>query len=87
MDKLLRDAGNDRAAVKKALSIPKEACNEPLIRIDVANPLLHNARMPSGFESGANDLFRWSGYTKGPPEVTLNPIPADDLIVTPLSLN
>ncbi|MCP4545813.1 MAG: hypothetical protein GY835_05025, partial [bacterium] len=51
--------------------------SEPLYRIDVRNPLLHNARLPSGLERGADPvLFRWSGYSDGcMPQVIIDQIP------------
>jgi hypothetical protein len=39
--------------------------NEPLIRIDIPNPLLFNIRMPSGLEEGANEYYIPGGYTRG----------------------
>jgi len=62
--------------IKKELSIPENAWNEELMRVDVHNPLLHNARFPSGFERGANELFKWGGYTKGGmPEIVVDQFP------------
>lgn len=77
MDRVLRESGGDLKEVKRMLGIPDEFWNDELIRIDVDNPLLHNARMPSGLEEGANELFRWGGYTSGGyPEVVIDQIPA-----------
>jgi len=77
MDKLLDAAGGNRQFIREKLGIPKDKWNEPLIRVDVHNPLLHNARLPSGFEKGARPkLFIWGGYTKGGmPEVIIDQIP------------
>lgn len=78
MDRLLAEAGGDLARVKKRLAIPDEFWNEPLVRVDIENPLLYGARLPSGLERGANDAFRWGGYTQGGlPEVVIDPVPAD----------
>jgi hypothetical protein len=76
MDKLIEQAGGNREFLKEKLGIPKDKWNEPLIRIDVHNPLMHNARFPSGFEKGASPaLFRWGGYTKGGlPETVIDQI-------------
>lgn len=76
MDKLLGKANGSLDFIKKELSIPKNAWNEELMRVDVHNPLLHNARFPSGFERGANELFKWGGYTKGGmPEIVVDQFP------------
>jgi hypothetical protein len=82
MDRLLRETKGNHALIKKRLGIPAEMWNEELVRIDVDNPLLFNARFPSGFEEGANSLFKWGGYTSGwMPEVVLNPVPAGSFTV------
>ena len=84
MDAILSDAAGDITVVKQRLSIPERAWNEPLRRIDIDNPLLHNARMPSGLERGANEFFRWGGYTKGGmPEVVIDPVPTRGVTVSP----
>jgi len=76
MDKILFEAGGDLAVVKQKLGIPERYWNEEILRVDVHNPLMHNARFPSGFERGANEQFRWGGYTSGgQPEVVLDQIP------------
>jgi hypothetical protein len=83
MDKLIKDSGGNLQAVKDKLGIPKQYWNEPLYRVDIHDPLLHNARLPSGFESGANELFKWGGYTSGGmPEVVIHQIPAGSFSVT-----
>jgi hypothetical protein len=77
MDRILTESCGDLGKVKQRLGIPDEFWNEELIRIDIDNPLLYNARFPMGIESGANELFHWGGYTSGGlPEVVLNQIPA-----------
>jgi RHS repeat-associated protein len=82
MDKLLTETGGDLAAINQRLGT---FWNEPLWRVDVYNPLLHNARLPSGLEQGANSLFRWGGYTSGGmPEVVLNPVPAGGFSASPI---
>ena len=83
MDRLLQQANGDMSVVKSKLGIPPEAWNEPLVRIDVMNPLLHDARLPSGLSSGANTQFRWGGYTsRGMPEIITDPIPRSDIRAT-----
>ncbi len=84
MDELLAVSRGDHAAVKARLGIEPDAWNERLWRVDVANPLLHNARLPSGMESGANKLFIWGGYTRGGmPEAVLDPVPAGEFVAHP----
>jgi hypothetical protein len=74
MDQLLLEASGDLNLVKKRLAIPHQFWNEPLIRIDIHNPLLHNVRLPVGFERGSNSMFRWGGYTSGGlPEIVIDP--------------
>lgn len=76
MDRLLVEAGGDMNVLKTRLGIPREAWNEELLRIDVFDPLLHNARLPSGLEPAANSLLRFGGYTSGGmPEAVLGRIP------------
>ena len=76
MDKLLLEADGNLALVKQRLSVPQEYWNEEILRVDVHNPLLHNARFPTGFERGANPQFRWGGYTLGgQPEAVVDQIP------------
>lgn len=76
MDKILFEADGNLAVVKQKLGIPERYWNEEILRVDVHNPLMHNARFPSGFERGANEQFRWGGYTSGgQPEVVVDQIP------------
>ncbi|HEY6529307.1 MAG TPA: RHS repeat-associated core domain-containing protein [Cellvibrionaceae bacterium] len=78
MDKLIADSGGDVNFIKDKLGIPAPYWNEELYRIDVHNPLLHNARMPSGFERGANEKFVWGGHTSGGmPEIVTDAIPGN----------
>jgi hypothetical protein len=81
MDRLLKDSGGRLDYVKKALGIPADAWNEPLVRIDIGNPLLHNVRMPTGLEPGANLKFRAGGHTSGGiPEAVVGRMPSGDLL-------
>jgi hypothetical protein len=70
----------DNAVIRKALGIPDSASawHGKLVRIDIPDPLSHNARMASGLEQGANDLFRPGGYTSGGvQELVIDPVPWD----------
>ena len=74
----MKEAKGDRAFIKKALGIPDRDWNEPLYRIDIPNPFLYNIRLPSGFESGANKVFVWGGFTKrGEPEAVIDQFPKE----------
>lgn len=87
MDKVITEAEGDISAAKRSLGIPDQYWNEPLLRIDIPSPLLSNARLPSGFERGANEFFRWGGYTLGGlREAVIDPVPANRIIVSPTGL-
>ena len=82
MDKLFQKTNGQMDLIKKGLGIPPTSWNEPVLRIDVFNPLLHDAHMASGFERGANELFIWGGYTKGGmPEIAINSVAAGEYTV------
>jgi RHS repeat-associated protein len=75
----------DNAAIRHALGIPDSsaAWHEPLVRIDIPDPLSHNPRMASGLETGANELFKPGGYTSGGvQEMVTDPIPWDKVSVS-----
>ena len=75
MDKLLLETKGNRELIKQRLGIEPAFWNEELVRVDVYNPLLHDARFPSGLEKGANSKFRWGGYTSGGmPEIAIDPV-------------
>jgi RHS repeat-associated protein len=81
MDKLFSEANGDIAVLEKRLGFDPGhfAKNGGLVRVDIKNPLLHNARMPSGLEMGANNHFKWGGYTSGgAPEAVINQVPNTD---------
>jgi RHS repeat-associated protein len=83
MDKLIDQSGGDLRFIKDKLGIPDPYWNEELLRVDVNNPLLHNARMPSGFERGANEKFVWGGHTSGGmPEIVTDPIPSSGVTIS-----
>lgn len=76
MDELLDEAAGDLDFVKKRLGISAKAWKGPMRRIDIAEPLLFNTRLATGIERGANDMFRWGGYTVGGiPEAVLDVVP------------
>lgn len=83
MDDILRSSGGDISKVKQRLGIPSNVWDEKLIRVDIPSPLLFNARLPTGLESGANSLFRWGGYTKGGlPEIIIDQVPQSQVRIT-----
>ncbi|MDD5705615.1 MAG: hypothetical protein PHR35_06795 [Kiritimatiellae bacterium] len=83
MDRLITKPGVNLAEVKAKLGVPSQFWNEPLLRVDISDPLLRNIRMPSGMEKGANEFFRWGGYTLGGmPEAVIDPVPIVDVVVT-----
>lgn len=87
MDDLLSKSNGNLDFVKAKLGIPPQYWNEPLYRVDVESPLLYNARMPSGMESGANSYFRWGGYTSGGmPEIATDVIPMGGFTVRPTGI-
>jgi hypothetical protein len=77
MDRLLEETGGNLTKINAKLGT---RWKEPLVRVDVHNPLLHNARLPSGLEGGADPrLFRWGGQTSGGlPEIVIDPLSARD---------
>jgi len=83
MDRLVAEAGGDLSVINKRLSANFKG---KLYRVDIQDPLLHNARLPTGLEQGANKSFKWGGYTKGGmPEVIVDPVPAGAFTATPLN--
>jgi cytochrome c556 len=87
MDKLLMETKGNNALIKKRLGIEADnlAWDGELVRVDVYNPLLHNARFPHGMELGANPKFRWGGLTSGgKPEVAIDPVKSGDFQILPV---
>ncbi|TYQ16962.1 UNVERIFIED_CONTAM: RHS repeat-associated protein [Acetivibrio alkalicellulosi] len=81
MDKIFNEANGDLSVLEKRLGFDNGyfAGGGGLVRIDIKSPLLHNARMPSGMEMGANKYFKWGGYTSGGvPEAVVNRVPNND---------
>ncbi len=84
MDDVFARAGGDLGAIEKSLGFDAGhfSSGGGLVRVDVKNPLLHNARMPSGLERGANYHFRWGGYTSGgAPEAVIGSFDVSDAVV------
>jgi RHS repeat-associated protein len=75
-DKIETAAAGDRGELKRLLGIPASDWNEPIHRVDIDAADQKGLRMPSGFETGANEHFRWGGYTSGgTPEAVIAPVP------------
>ena len=59
-----------------------------LVRIDIEDTIGLDVRIPSGNETGANDLWIPGGYTSGGvPEAVTNTIPLDNTQITKLNFN
>ena len=89
MNRTFTAAKGDIGAIEKALGFRTghSAKGGGLYRIDVNDPLLWNARLPSGLERGANPLFRWGGYTSGgAPEAVIDPAPMANTTITSLGV-
>jgi len=81
IDKVISEANGDISVLEKRLGFPSGhfAKGGGMVRVDINNPLLHNARMPSGMEMGANQYFKWGGYTSGGvPELVVDQVPNTD---------
>lgn len=84
MDRIIANSAGDLDTIGTALGFDSGhfAKGGGLVRIDVQNPLLHNIRMPSGLERGANSHFRWGGYTDhGSPEAVIDVFDVSDSVV------
>jgi hypothetical protein len=76
-------AKGDRQLAKERLGIPDKFWNEPLHRFDVPDPMSRNARLPTGKETGANEMFVPGGYTSGgSPEMVIDPVPFSEMSKT-----
>jgi hypothetical protein len=90
IDKVIREANGDVSILEKRLGFKPGhfADGGGIVRVDINNPLLHNARMPSGMEKGANEFFKWGGYTSGGvPEAVIDQVPNTDACRTITSLD
>jgi RHS repeat-associated protein len=82
MDKIMRESGGDIGEIERRLGFDAGhfSSGGGLARGDIANPGAHNARMPSGLESGANPHFKYGGYTDGgAPEAVVDPVPTSSV--------
>jgi RHS repeat-associated protein len=81
VDKVIREANGDVSILEQRLGFKPGhfADGGGIVRVDINNPLFHNARMPSGMEKGANEFFKWGGYTSGGvPEAVVDQVPNTD---------
>ena len=85
MSQVIYDVGTDPVALGERLGVSGWTANTRLIRMDVADPLSFNPRLPNGSMSGANTLFRPGGATVGGlSEIATDPLPASQVWATPL---
>lgn len=57
-DKLIASANGDKRKIEKALGLPSGTLDgSELVRVDIPNPRDQGLRIPSGNETGANDLW------------------------------
>jgi RHS repeat-associated protein len=85
MDRVLTEAGGDLFKVEKALGFDPGhfSKGQGLVRIDVPPESLRNFRTPSGLERGANQHFRYGGYTSGGvAEAVVDPVPVAQVVIT-----
>jgi hypothetical protein len=77
MDNLLAKANGNLTVIETELGIPAGLWKDKdLVRIDIPNPKQLNARIPSGNEGGANELWLPGGKSpKGYSEAVINQIP------------
>jgi RHS repeat-associated protein len=76
-------ATGSRDALKERMGIPPDKWNEPIMRVDIPDPMANNARMPAGTEAAANSLFKPGGFTSGgAPEAVLDPVPMSQVVAT-----
>ena len=84
MNHLIHLTGGDPVLLGKALGVEWQPGTQ-LIRMDVADPLLFNARMPEASMSGANSMCRKGGLTSGGrPEIATDPFPWQQVWFTPV---
>jgi hypothetical protein len=88
MDKVLTESGGDISIIEKELGIPENMWKDKEIsRIDVVDPESLNLRMPSGNESGANELWLPGGkLPTGYSEAVVDAIPKGEYVETVLKL-
>jgi len=85
MDAIFQDSRGDLGHIEHALGFDPGhfADGGGLVRVDVPDNAMSNFRIPSGLERGANDNFRYGGYTSGgQPEAVIHPTPTALTTVT-----
>jgi RHS repeat-associated protein len=85
MDSIFQQSRGDLAHVEKSLGFTPGHFSDGggLVRIDVPSNSMTNFRIPSGLERGANEHFRYGGYTSGgAPEAVINPVPTSQTVAT-----
>jgi hypothetical protein len=77
MDAVIKESGGDISKIEKELGIPDGMWQgKEISRIDIQDPKSLDVRMPSGNESGANELWLPGGkLPTGYSEAVVNPIP------------
>jgi RHS repeat-associated protein len=79
MDAMLKEANGDRRVIKQRLAIKEDQWNEPLVRVDVDQPLRYHPRLPTGGEAGANSFYTPGGKTAGGvSELVIDPPPSSE---------
>lgn len=89
-DKVLSKANGNLSIVERELGFPEGYFKRGggLVRIDADDVSSSNIRIPSGNETGANDLWIPGGYTSGNvPEAVTNTISLDEVKITKLNSN
>lgn len=86
LDALIQRANGDVSIIEKELGFPKgELKGKELVRIDVPNTKDIGLRMPTGNETGANDLWLPGGkLPTGKSEAIVNQIKLGNYIETPV---
>jgi RHS repeat-associated protein len=85
LNQIIYDVGTDPVALGQKLNVEGWTANTRLIRMDVSDPLLFNARLPNASMSGANPMFISGGKTiGGVSEIVTDPLPASQVWATPL---
>ena len=89
-DEIISKADGDISIIEESLGFPKGYFSDGggLVRIDVDDISKINIRIPSGNETGANNLWIPGGFTSGGvPEAITDIIPLNDTIITRLTVN
>ena len=89
-DDVIARANGDISIIERELGYPEEYFSDGggLVRIDAANTSDLNLRIPSGNETGANQLWIPGGETSGGvPEAITNTISLNDTTITRIEVN